>query len=172
MKPVISAKRWNPLSVAWFTLALCCLAVLLSAGPVFAATYYVRENGTGNGTSWDTASSDLAGILDSAVSGDEIWVSQGVYSPTEDSSDRYASFMLKNGVALYGGFPPTGSPNVWSRDIAEYVTVLTGDIDGNDSADQYGVVSADCINGDNSYHVVYADTDVDETAVLDGFTVT
>ena len=172
MKPVFRNTRRSFLLFTPFLVGLCCLAVLVTAGPISAATYYVRVNGTGDGLSWETASSDLAGILnDVVVSGDQICVAEGAYKPTEESSDRTASFFLKSGVALYGGFPATGDPDSGDRDPGSYITVLTGDIDDNDSVDQYGiVVSADLIVASNSYHVVYAD-EVDDT-VLDGFVVT
>jgi hypothetical protein len=38
-----------------------------------------------------------------AVSGDQIWVAMGTYTPTT-GTNQSVSFLLKNGVAIYGGF--------------------------------------------------------------------
>ena len=62
----------------------------------------------GNGLSWDTAHKYLQDALSVAESGDEIWVAEGIYKPDQGSShilgDRNASFNLKSGVSLFGGF--------------------------------------------------------------------
>ena len=61
----------------------------------------------GDGKTWKTAYTYLQNALDQAVRGDEIWVAVGTYKPTTEvggSGDRYNSFQMKNGVALYGGF--------------------------------------------------------------------
>jgi hypothetical protein len=75
------------------------------------------------------------------------------------SVGRTATFMLKNGVAIRGGYAGFGEPDPNARDIDLYKTILCGDIGtAGDSSD-------------NCYHVVTADG-VDETAVLDGFIIT
>jgi hypothetical protein len=112
-----------------------------------------------NGYSWKAAFTNLQDALEMTQTCDcnEIWVAQGIYKPN-GSGDRNATFSLINSVAIYGGFPPGGG--VWEdRNPDVYETILSGDI-GNigDSSD-------------NSYHVVTADN-VDETAILDGFTIT
>ena len=117
---------------------------------------YVKPGSTGDCLSWDTAC-DLQVALSRSLSGDKIWVASGTYFPTS-SSDRYSSFQLKSGVAIYGGFPPAGGD--WaSRDPKIYSTVLSGDLGLPDD------------NSDNSYHVVYANQ-VDQNSILDGFTIT
>jgi hypothetical protein len=95
---------------------------------------------------------------------DEIWVAQGTYKPDANSlyptgtNNRDATFQLKNGVTLYGGFPAGGG--TWeSRDPSVYVTILSGDI---------GITGN---KNDNSYHVVTG-SGTDSTAILDGFTIT
>ncbi|MDX1421056.1 MAG: hypothetical protein R3181_13910, partial [Rubricoccaceae bacterium] len=57
----------------------------------------------GDGASWATAFDDLQDALAVAAPGDEVWVAEGTYKPT-DTGDRTATFALASGVALYGGF--------------------------------------------------------------------
>ena len=56
----------------------------------------------------------LQDALVAASNGDEIWVVEGTYKPDRGGGqtlgDRGATFQLKNGVAIYGGFP-VGSGN-------------------------------------------------------------
>jgi len=101
-----------------------------------------------------------------ADSSDEIWVAQGIYRPAPPGGDRTASFALQSGRRLYGGFAG-GETTREERDPATRLSMLNGDLN-NDDGDLVLGPWADM--GDNSYHVVTA-VDVDETAVLDGFTV-
>jgi len=109
--------------------------------------------------------------------GDEIWAARGVYYPDEDESggvtdnDPNASFVLKSGVGVYGGFIGTETSRS-QRDSAVNGTVLSGDIDQNDSGKVNDVLQSHTgITGNNSYHVVRG-TNVGSTATLDGFSVT
>ncbi len=113
-------------------------------------------HGLGNGTSWTNAFIDIQAALAIAAEGDEIWVAKGTYLPTA-TMDRSISFVLKNGVALYGGFDGKETSRD-KRDWGVNPTILSGDIG---VFDEYS---------DNSYHVVYG-TFLDTTAVLDGFTI-
>jgi predicted outer membrane repeat protein len=123
--------------------------------------------GTGDGVSWENAFPDLQSALIAAESGDQIWVAAGNYYPDDGqdqtAGDRAATFLLKNGVALFGGFAPGGGEAA-QRDFSANVTTLSGDLNGDDGDDFTN-------RTDNSYHVLSA-TAVDETAVLDGFTIT
>ena len=69
-------------------------------GPVI----YVVPSGltTGSCSSWANAC-NLQYALGAATSGSALWVKKGTYRPTS-STDRAVRFVLKNGVALYGGF--------------------------------------------------------------------
>ena len=119
---------------------------------------YARPGGLTSGAceSWMTAC-ELPYALTSSVYGQEIWVMAGTYTP-DASGDRAATFQLKSGVALYGGFAGTETLRS-QRDWATHVTTLSGDIG----------TSGDV--ADNSYHVVTG-SGADATAVLDGFTIT
>ena len=134
---------------------------------------YAAQNGSATAGACDTwaAACTLTRTLSLAVYGDQIWVKAGVHTPTTNSSDRSASFVLKRGVQVYGGF--AGSETALSqRDWQTHKAILSGDIDGNDITDASGVVTSTAgITGTNSYHVVRADN-VDSSAALDGFIIT
>jgi hypothetical protein len=127
--------------------------------PTINYRFYVDRDataGANNGTSWDDAFTDLQTALLVADAGDEIWVAEGVYTPTA-GTDRTVSFNLKTGVGVYGGFDGTEGARD-ERDWTTHMTTLSGDIGAQ------GEMS------DNSYHVVYANSVTDAT--LDGVTIT
>ncbi len=147
------------------------LGLRFSLSPVNAAgTIFVKADASGsnNGTSWANAYTSLATALNNANSGDQVWVAAGVYTPGVSEND---SFLLENGVEIYGGF--SGSEgSLGDRNWETNVTVLSGDIDNNDTKNGDGVTQlAANISGRNSYHVVEGEN-IDSTAILDGFTIT
>ncbi|MDD5370117.1 MAG: Ig-like domain repeat protein [Anaerolineaceae bacterium] len=98
----------------------------------------------------------------------ELWVKAGTYLPTTNSTAPSVSFVLKNGVAFYGGF----EGNEAARDERSWTghsSILSGDIGHDDQASPATDTSK--IVGVNAYHVVTANG-VNQTAILDGFTVT
>lgn len=104
------------------------LGSLLLSLNLFSATIYVDINATGsnNGTSWSNAYTDLQSALSFAFLNDEIWVATGFYHPTT-TTNRDVSFIMKNGVDIYGGFNGTETA-ISQRNIAANPTTLTGDI--------------------------------------------
>ena len=145
-----------------------------------AVCFYVDQDATGanDGTSWASAYTALESALSLTLTvpgaGAEIWVAEGIYTPTyqtDETDPRSATFQLISGTALYGGFAGTESgrqERVW----AAHPTVLSGDLEGDDLIDPYGVVTTtENVRGSNSYHVVTG-SGADATAVLDGFIVT
>ncbi|MBN1765000.1 MAG: right-handed parallel beta-helix repeat-containing protein [Sedimentisphaerales bacterium] len=141
---------------------------------------YVKGDATGanDGANWDDAFVLLQNGLDAAISSDEIWVAAGTYKPTEmiDPCDpRTATFQMKNGVGIYGGFPAEGNPGCLDRDPNIYETIFSGDLLGNDNpATPVEDLLDDPCRADNCYHVFYhpEGTNLDATAILDGVTIT
>lgn len=116
-----------------------------------------RASGTGDGSSWANAFTDLQTALNSArYEENDLWVAAGTYKPQGGLRDSH--FTLKNGVAVYGGF--TGTENsLEERKVHYNETILSGDI-GTE-----GEMS------DNCYHVFFHDpsSELDASAILDGF---
>ncbi|RME93542.1 MAG: hypothetical protein D6766_08010, partial [Verrucomicrobia bacterium] len=110
-----------------------------------------------DGRSWATAFSDLQAAIDHAWRcGGEVWIAGGTYRPAATQpGDRSASFRLRPGVALYGGFAGTETQRE-QRDWTAHPTVLSGDLG------RPGEVA------DNAFHVVIGA----EGARLDGLTIT
>jgi len=137
-----------------------------------ARIIYVNHAATGanNGVSWLDAFTSLQPALDVAVSGDQIWVATGVYTPT-NVVGREATFRLQDNVEIYGGFA-SGETQLSERDWEIHLTVLSGDLDKNDFTDAHGVVTDTAnINGDNACHVVTSNS-VTRATVLDGLVIT
>lgn len=130
---------------------------LLSAAIFYVDGYAPWSNQTG--TSWANAYTDLQTALINAPSDSIIRVAQGTYNPTTDQ-DPSASFELRNGVELDGGFAGNGAPVAGDRNVDAYPTILSGDIGAGGSSDV------------QSNHVVDAPLSTDATAVLDGFIIT
>ena len=134
----------------------------------YNSVIYVDSDASGqdDGASWTDAFCHLQDALAQAEYGDQIWVAEGTYKPSQDVNDvlaRYEAFELKNGVAVYGGF--SGSETSLSqRDYENNETILSGDLAGDDGANFAN-------NDENSRHVIIGD-DMDETTILDGFTIT
>lgn len=140
-----------------FVLVMVCLPVF----PVQASglVYRVKPGGLVSGTcgqTWEAACS-LQYAISQPASGNQIWVAAGTYKPTS-TIDRTISFVLKSGVAIYGGFAGTEDELI-QRDPIVNVTLLSGDI---------GVLEN---NSDNSYHVVYG-YQLNDSSILDGLTIT
>ncbi|MBL7152900.1 MAG: right-handed parallel beta-helix repeat-containing protein [Phycisphaerae bacterium] len=140
---------------------------------------YVDDTATGanNGSSWANAFNYLQDALEVAESGDEIRVAQGTYRPDRGPGltpgDRDASFVLVYGVAIKGGYAGLSGPDPNNRDIAGHLTVLSGDLAGNDIdvADPRDLLT-ESSRSDNSDHVLRLGPHQGVFPVLDGLTVT
>ena len=161
------------------SLLACTAALLLALAclPAWANTCRVTTDGllTNDGSTWALPIS-LQGALTTAAC-TEIWVAKGVYKPTS-AADRTISFNILPGIAVYGGFAGTESLLTDRTDIAGNPTVLSGDIDNNDTnTDGVDLIVDSVNNGGNSYTVVVMDGTtgaggVEASTKLDGFIVT
>jgi hypothetical protein len=130
----------------------------LSAGFVATAradVIYVRASATGanTGTSWADAYVSLHSALAAAQGGDQIWITEGVYTPAGPSNPSM-SFVLPANVTIYGGFAGTEtSPE--QRNLGLHQTALSGQLD---------------IFQHYSYHVLRADS-ASVNTVLDGLEI-
>ena len=120
---------------------------------------FVKDDATGdnNGTSWENAFTKLQTALDTALTGDEIWIAKGTYIPEGPSPDS-SHFIVKKGVEMYGGFNGTES-SLGERNLWQDTTTLSGDILGDDLPATN--------RSDNAHHVLIINSGDGETA-LDG----
>jgi parallel beta-helix repeat protein len=155
-----------------FLLSIIILPMLCSTST--AKTIYVDDDAAGanNGTSWTDAYTYLQEALNDARLTEkpvEIRVAQGVYRPNgglvaiPEFDWRTTTFQLINGVTLQGGYAGLDAPDPNARDIEQYETILSGDLNGDDGPNFAN-------NSENSYHVVTSRR-VDQEAVLDGFVI-
>ena len=157
------------------------LLLMVVCVPVAGGIIYVDDDAAGanNGTSWADAYTYLQDALADANTADkpvEIRVAQGVYKPDRGAGitpgNPGATFQLRSGVAVRGGFAGAGAVEPNARDIQAYPTILSGDLSGDDAdvADPADL-SDEPTRTENSYRVVTGSR-TDDTAVLDGVTVT
>ncbi|MCX5647445.1 MAG: right-handed parallel beta-helix repeat-containing protein [Phycisphaerae bacterium] len=132
--------------------------------------YHVDADAPGSvhdGKSWSTAMLTLQDALAAAGSGDQILMAEGTYKPDQGgtalAASREASFLLKEGLTIRGGFAGYGQANPDERDLARHETILSGDL----KSDDLGTANL----SDNSFHVVIGPAD-GLPATLDGVTVT
>jgi len=148
---------------------------LMSCSVGTAKIIYVDDDagGANDGTSWENAYTFLQEALGDARLAEkpvEIRVAQGIYRPNgglmaiPEFDWRTTTFELINGVTLKGGYAGLDAADPNARDVGLYQTILSGDLNGDDDPSFAN-------NSENSYQVVTG-SDTDETAVLDGFTIT
>jgi len=164
-----SSTSMSPNLLRWALLGFCLAGCSgddgtgAGSGASAAPRWYVDLDAPsgGDGTSWARASRDLATVLAQVRPADEVWVASGTYRPAPAGGTREASFVLVEGLRLYGGFGG-GETSLAARDPAAHPTILDGDLAGDDGPDFTN-------RADNSYQVVVA-TDA-HLALIDGFTI-
>ena len=168
------------ISGLWGWIILVVIVVLVGSVNSSGKVIYVDDDASlgGNGQNWATPYRYLQDALTAAVSGDEIRVAEGIYRPDQDSAhpsgtgNREATFQLKNGVAIKGGYAGFGQPDPDARNIDVYETILSGDLNGDDvDVAEPGDLRYEPTRAENSYRVVTG-SGMYETAVLDGVTIT
>lgn len=107
---------------------VCLLALIASVSGIASGdVLYVDAGGglNGDGLSWPTAFADLQEAIESAQSGDEIWIRAGLYQPMIPAAGSADSgYLLVDGVDLYGGFGGTETERD-QRDPATNITTLS-----------------------------------------------
>lgn len=149
-----------------FTRVTCLYKNGLPASFINSSLCYLLDNrlfvdkdatlGNQTGRDWENAFTDLQQALAIAEEGHEIWVAEGTYYPTPNN-DRTQSFIVPQGVAVYGGFDGTET-RLLERQIENHITILSGEI-----GDAF-------LRTDNSYHVLTF-YDTDSLTILNGFTI-
>ena len=137
----------------------------------FAHIWHVDDSAiaNGDGLDWDDPLHTPFNNLQSALAAAQatlgetnlIKVAQGTYKP---GTTRAATFNLIDDCTIEGGYAGVGAGDPDARDIDLYVTILSGDLAGNDGPALFQD------NGDNSYHIITALL-IGDTAVVDGFTI-
>ncbi len=152
---------------------LDAVAIMFIPTPIYVDD---DANGSNDGSNWADAYCCLRDALAVAKGGYEIRVAQGTYKPDQQvvqtshgtqvrsSGDRTETFQLINGVVIKGGYAGLGEPEPNARDVDVYQTVLSGDLNGDDDLSFAN-------DAENSYHVVTG-SGTNETAILDGVTIT
>lgn len=123
-------KKNKRLEVFFISLIIVLISVCL---PIVAQNIrYVRPVAVGaaDGSSWNNASSNLQAMIN--INGvEEVWVASGTYKP--HPSNREIFFSMKAGVKIYGGFPNDGTGTMINRNWNTNLTILSGDLNGNDT---------------------------------------
>jgi len=144
--------------------APCFFTIAVTAAEMEIVFVDPDAPGSNDGSNWANAFNELHSALAVVFSDQQIWVAEGVYTPAEPFGDREASFGLINRVSIKGGYAGYGHQNPDDRDFNKYITVLSGDLNGDDGPDLNN-------NSENSFHVIDGNR-TNSTAVLDGFTIT
>lgn len=144
--------------------AAALLATLVAQSAMASDIYYVDASAPagGDGLSWSTAFSDLQDALALADAGDEVRVAQGTYKPDGGTGSRFLFFVPASGVTMTGGFAGLAGPSPDLRDPDAYLTILSGDLNGDDAPNFAN-------RSDNTTNVLYIFSKTG--IVIDGFHV-
>jgi len=155
---------------------LCTVLRASTSGKII----YVDDDATGanDGSSWENAYTYLQDALADAQFAEkpvEIRVAQGIYKPdrgmNQTPGDRKERFRLISGVTLIGGYVGFGGTDPMVRDIHEYETILSGDLNGDDlDVDDPCDLRNEPTRRDNSERIIEGGG-LSATDVLDGLTI-
>lgn len=144
----------------YFTL----FAIYLSLNAIAQTIVYVDIDATGNndGTSWQNAYTNLNTALSNGFQNSQIWVAEGTYYLTGTND----SFLIENGEEIFGGFNGTETA-LNQRDFRNNLTILSGDVNENDSG---APSSTNATMTDNAKNIVKIYSPL-QHVVLDGLTI-
>ncbi len=143
------------------SMTLLVLGVLFSSSLKAQNVIYVDQTSTGNGdgSTWVDAFNKLEDALTTANSGDEIWIAQGIYLPGDTIQSR---FVVDQDVRIYGGFSGVET-QLNERDPAQYPTIMSGDVLGDDFPS-----NTQDNRWDNLYTILEIKANVTSDAMIDG----
>ncbi len=160
-----------------------CLDLGMAADVYPTGIIYVNDNSTCDaltdacGLTWGSAFPFLQDALAVATTNNNIWLAQGVYYPDDNAAhdndgNSDATFFMVDQVGVYGGFSDDLlATQLSDADYENNVTVLSGDIDHNDIANEHGVVlNYTDMNGTNSKTLVQ-DTESTRAFTLQDLTI-
>lgn len=105
--------------------------------------YYVKNGGTGDGSSWDKAlgKTEFNYVLAKARNGATFHIAAGKYVPTlnsalEETTLKNACYTIKNSVTLVGGYPENPSAGDVS-DPSKNETLFSTDVLGDNIPNEY-----------------------------------
>ena len=125
------------------------------------AIRFVAESGQGtfDGSTWENAlnGNALQTAINSAGTGDSIWVACGTYFPS-NTGNRNLSFSMRNDVSIFGSFQGDEDILEDRSFICGPCSILSGDIGTSN------------VQTDNTYTLV-VNNGLNRSAILDGFTI-
>lgn len=103
--------------------------------PIVKRHVYVKENGQGNGSSWEDATSLSLALAEDLSAGDFIHIAAGLYAPSlpmtgGSTSESDKTFEVRENIIIIGGYPA----NAREGDISDpdnNITELTGNSQSN-----------------------------------------
>ncbi|MCL2072303.1 MAG: T9SS type A sorting domain-containing protein [Marinilabiliaceae bacterium] len=116
---------------------------------------YVTPNGTGNGTSWINAASDIQTMINLSESGDQVWIRYGNYLLEE-------SLEMKAGVQVFGSF---------FGNETSFNNRPKSDIDLNGTIEPWEFTYATVLDGQNDCRILNQATNFTVETVWDGLTI-
>jgi Secretion system C-terminal sorting domain/Right handed beta helix region len=121
--------------------------------------------GANDGSGWGNAYTDLQSALAASPADGEIWVAQGTYTPDTMGGSSASTFLIGQDLELLGGFNGTET-NADDRDSENNVTILSGDLNGDDIDDDF-VTN----RGDNVMTIMRMYSLITNATLIDGFTL-
>ncbi|MFC2104718.1 choice-of-anchor Q domain-containing protein, partial [Bacteroidota bacterium] len=153
-------------------------------GPYLFITgiYYVKPDGndSNDGLSWENALANPQTAINIAVENgaEEVWIAAGIYKPTLDkdgdvnNDPRKHTFLMRNGVKVYGGFKGIASETIENRE--------KNDRDNNGTIEPWeytnetilsGEIQNDSDSSNNSRNVVLFSKISNGTSLINGITI-
>jgi hypothetical protein len=100
--------------------------------PIIKRNVYVKVGGTGDGSSWDNATTLNAALAIDLAAGDFIHIAAGTYKPTAivtggtAGSNEDKTFEVRQNINVIGGYPANATTGAISNPVVN-VTALDGD---------------------------------------------